>query len=135
MQLDGGVGQGEEALTEPMWGRPSSALADRYRIERELGGGGMSRVFLARQLELGREVVITHRRPEQDLLTQEDHVRRDRLLRRARRARCRPSGIIAKGAATRPVQRVGLLVTPRLPAHLHAMTPMRLNVPRQSIVF
>jgi serine/threonine-protein kinase len=39
-------------------GRLVSALADRYRIERELGGGGMSRVFLARETALGREVVV-----------------------------------------------------------------------------
>src|SRR5262245_16258682 len=35
-----------------------SALGDTYRIERELGGGGMSRVFLAREQALGRAVVI-----------------------------------------------------------------------------
>ena len=35
-----------------------SALGDAYRIERELGGGGMSRVFLAREHALGRDVVI-----------------------------------------------------------------------------
>ena len=35
-----------------------SALGDAYRIERELGGGGMSRVFLAREQALGRAVVI-----------------------------------------------------------------------------
>src|SRR5438477_12233269 len=38
--------------------RLSTTLADRYRIERELGGGGMSRVFLAREHALNREVVI-----------------------------------------------------------------------------
>ena len=36
----------------------SAALAGRYTIERELGGGGMSRVFLATELTLDREVVI-----------------------------------------------------------------------------
>src|SRR5689334_4977499 len=35
-----------------------SALGDGYRIERELGGGGMSRVFLAHERALGRDVVI-----------------------------------------------------------------------------
>ena len=35
-----------------------SALGDAYRIERELGGGGMSRVFLAREQALGRAVVV-----------------------------------------------------------------------------
>ena len=38
--------------------RLSAALADRYRIQRELGGGGMSRVFAATETALGRDVVI-----------------------------------------------------------------------------
>lgn len=35
-----------------------SALGDDYRIERELGGGGMAYVFLAEELRLGRRVVV-----------------------------------------------------------------------------
>jgi len=38
--------------------RLRESLAGRYRLERELGGGGMSRVFLARETALGREVVV-----------------------------------------------------------------------------
>jgi serine/threonine-protein kinase len=38
--------------------RFTSALADRYRIERELGGGGMSRVWVATETALDRQVVI-----------------------------------------------------------------------------
>jgi eukaryotic-like serine/threonine-protein kinase len=38
--------------------RLQSVLGDRYQIERELGGGGMSRVFLAEETRLGRKVVI-----------------------------------------------------------------------------
>lgn len=34
------------------------SLGDGYTIARELGGGGMSRVFLARDLQLNREVVV-----------------------------------------------------------------------------
>jgi len=41
-----------------------SALSGRYRIERELGGGGMSRVFLATETALGREVVIKAIKPD-----------------------------------------------------------------------
>ena len=41
-----------------------AALADRYRIERELGGGGMSRVFVADELALGRKVVVKVVAPE-----------------------------------------------------------------------
>jgi TolB-like protein/cytochrome c-type biogenesis protein CcmH/NrfG len=44
--------------------RLTAALADRYRIERELGGGGMSRVFVATETELGRQVVIKVLAPE-----------------------------------------------------------------------
>jgi serine/threonine-protein kinase len=38
--------------------RLHAALGDNYRILRELGGGGMSRVFLAEESRLGRRVVI-----------------------------------------------------------------------------
>src|SRR6266581_1232939 len=41
-----------------------SALGDAYRIERELGGGGMSRVFLAQETALKRQVVIKVLPPE-----------------------------------------------------------------------
>ena len=43
----------------------TTALADRYRIERELGGGGMSRVFVADEVALGRRVVVKVIAPEQ----------------------------------------------------------------------
>lgn len=39
-------------------------LADRYDVERELGGGGMSRVFLATERALARRVVIKVLAPE-----------------------------------------------------------------------
>lgn len=35
-----------------------SALGSSYALERELGGGGMSRVFLAQEIALGRPVVV-----------------------------------------------------------------------------
>jgi eukaryotic-like serine/threonine-protein kinase len=35
-----------------------TTLSDAYRVERELGGGGMSRVFLAEERALGRRVVV-----------------------------------------------------------------------------
>ncbi len=38
--------------------RLQQAIGDTYRLEKELGGGGMSRVFLAEEVELGRQVVI-----------------------------------------------------------------------------
>ena len=38
--------------------RLQSTLGSAYAVERELGGGGMSRVFVAREISLGRNVVV-----------------------------------------------------------------------------
>src|SRR5512141_1822695 len=44
--------------------RLGTALADRYRIERELGAGGMATVYLAEDLRHERQVAIKVLRPE-----------------------------------------------------------------------
>ena len=44
--------------------RLSTALADRYRIERELGAGGMATVYLAHDLKHERLVAVKVLRPE-----------------------------------------------------------------------
>jgi serine/threonine-protein kinase len=44
--------------------RLQTTIGTTYRIEKELGGGGMSRVFLAEEIELGRRVVIKVLPPE-----------------------------------------------------------------------
>jgi serine/threonine-protein kinase len=41
-----------------------SALAERYRIERELGAGGMATVYLARDIKHDREVALKVLRPD-----------------------------------------------------------------------
>ncbi len=41
-----------------------AALTDRYRIEREIGRGGMAVVFLADDLKHGRQVAIKVMHPE-----------------------------------------------------------------------
>lgn len=43
---------------DPVAERVQRALGGAYRIERELGGGGMSRVFLAHEAGLSRDVVV-----------------------------------------------------------------------------
>jgi eukaryotic-like serine/threonine-protein kinase len=45
-------------VTDVLRPRLEAALGDRFAITRELGGGGMSRVFVATERALGREVVI-----------------------------------------------------------------------------
>jgi len=44
--------------------RLAAALSDRYRIERELGAGGMATVYLAEDLKHHRQVAIKVLRPE-----------------------------------------------------------------------
>ena len=45
-------------LPTDLRGQLQKSLGDAYRLERELGGGGMSRVFVAEELRLGRRVVV-----------------------------------------------------------------------------
>src|ERR1700682_2408559 len=44
--------------------RLTAALSDRYRIERELGQGGMATVYLAQDLKHDRRVAVKVLRPE-----------------------------------------------------------------------
>ena len=44
--------------------RLQHALADRYRLERELGRGGMATVYLAQDLKHARRVALKVMRPE-----------------------------------------------------------------------
>ena len=45
-------------MTEELLGRLQATLGGAYTVERELGGGGMSRVFVAEDRSLGRRVVV-----------------------------------------------------------------------------
>ena len=44
--------------------RLTTALADRYRIERELGRGGMAIVYLAHDLKHDRQVAVKVVQPD-----------------------------------------------------------------------
>jgi len=57
--------------------RLGGVLGAGFRIERELGGGGMSRVFLAEDLSLGRKVVVKVLPPEMAASVNQDRFRRE----------------------------------------------------------
>ncbi|HEX2451768.1 MAG TPA: serine/threonine-protein kinase, partial [Gemmatimonadales bacterium] len=57
-----------------------ATLGTAYRLERELGGGGMSRVFLAHETALGRRVVVKVLLPELAASVSMDRFRREILL-------------------------------------------------------
>ncbi|MEO8575909.1 MAG: serine/threonine-protein kinase, partial [Gemmatimonadales bacterium] len=50
-------------MTDPLE-RITAALADRYRIDRELGAGGMATVYLAEDLKHNRKVAVKVLKPE-----------------------------------------------------------------------
>jgi serine/threonine-protein kinase len=50
-------------MTDPL-PRLTAALSDRYRIERELGSGGMATVYLAQDIKHDRRVAVKVLRPE-----------------------------------------------------------------------
>ncbi|HWZ27782.1 MAG TPA: serine/threonine-protein kinase, partial [Gemmatimonadales bacterium] len=57
-----------------------AALAGKYRFERELGGGGMSRVYLAEEVGLARKVVVKVLAPELSAGVNADRFRRETQL-------------------------------------------------------
>jgi serine/threonine-protein kinase len=63
-RLDSGVSQPAQHTIPDIRATLERSLAGTYTIERELGGGGMSRVYLAEEISLGRRVVIKTLPPE-----------------------------------------------------------------------
>src|SRR5688500_16566726 len=60
--------------------RLRATIGDSYDIERELGGGGMSRVFLAEDVRLRRKVVVKVLSPELTSGMDMERFRREILL-------------------------------------------------------
>ena len=68
-----------------------STLGDAYTIDRELGGGGMSRVFVAREQRLNRDVVVKVIAPElREGLSADRFTREVRLAARLQQANIVP---------------------------------------------
>ena len=64
-------------MTDKLLDDLKNALGDAYTIERELTGGGMSRVFVAKEHALGREVVIKVLPPDLAAGVNRDRFRRE----------------------------------------------------------
>src|SRR3954469_8761026 len=61
----------------PLRDEVQQTLGSGYKLDRELGGGGMSRVFLAEELSLGRKVVVKVLPPEISAGVNVDRFRRE----------------------------------------------------------
>jgi len=70
-------------MSSDLYSRLQSALGSAYTLERELGGGGMSRVFVATDTRLGRRVVVKVLSP--DLVASVSADRFEREIRLAAR--------------------------------------------------
>jgi serine/threonine protein kinase len=67
-------------MSESLRLRLQAALGDAYILERELSGGGMSRVFLGRDVMLGRQVVLKVLPPEAATQEPAARFRREAML-------------------------------------------------------
>src|SRR3954470_11095327 len=68
------------AVTDQFRDDLQQALGSTYSIEREITGGGMSRVFVSIEHALGRTVVIKVLRPELAAGVNRDRFRREIML-------------------------------------------------------
>ena len=78
-------------MTADLRSQLQSTLGSTYSIERELGGGGMSRVFVARDESLGRDIVVKIIAPESaEGLSAERFAREVKLAARLQQANIVP---------------------------------------------
>jgi tetratricopeptide (TPR) repeat protein len=75
-----GFATGSTALADSILPQVQSSLGDGYTIERELGGGGMSRTYVAQERALSRRVVVKVLSPELAAGVSVERFRREILL-------------------------------------------------------
>lgn len=93
----GAITEGEQTLTD-LREQLQATLGDCYAIERELGGGGMSRVFVVHDVTLGRDVVVKVIAPENaEGLSAERFAREVKLAARLQQANIVP--VLAAGTS------------------------------------
>jgi eukaryotic-like serine/threonine-protein kinase len=101
-----------------------STLGEHYSIERELGGGGMSRVFVARDVALGRDVVIKVIAPENaEGLSAERFTREVKLAARLQQANIVPV-LTAGTSGNLPYYTMPFVRGESLRARLNSGTPL-----------
>ena len=64
-------------MTAPLFDQLKTALDGMYSLERELGGGGMSRVYVAVDPTLGRKIVVKVLPPDVSIELSEERFRRE----------------------------------------------------------
>jgi serine/threonine-protein kinase len=88
-------------MTELFRQHLQNALTPTYSLERELGGGGMSRVFVATEVALGRLVVVKVITPDQsEGVSAERFAREMKMAARLQQANIVP--VLSTGVAERP---------------------------------
>ena len=115
-------------MTEPLRDQLQSSLGAAYIIQRELGGGGMSRVFVAQETALGRAVVIKVIAPElAEGVSAERFTREVKLAARLQQANIVP--VLSTGSSgALPYYTMPFVTGESLRARLAMGTP--LGVPR-----
>src|SRR5574338_321119 len=114
-------------MTAPIRDSLQLALGRSYHIERELGGGGMSRVFVADEVALERKVVIKVVAPELfEGLSAERFTREVRLAARLQQANIVPL-LSAGSAAGVPYYTMPFVDGLSLRARLTSGTPLGLG--------
>ena len=85
-------------MTDDLLAQLQSTLGDAYRLDRELGGGGMSRIFVADEVALGRMVVVKVISPDlADGVSAERFTREVQLAARLQQANIVP--VLSAGTA------------------------------------
>ena len=74
------LGHGNTTRMTELRDRLQASLGETYQLERELGGGGMSRVFVANDTRLGRQVVVKVLSPDLAAGVNSDRFHREILV-------------------------------------------------------
>src|SRR5206468_1306847 len=103
------------------------ALGDAYRVDRELGSGGMSRVFVAEETSLGRSVVVKLLSPDLSAGVNLDRFKREIQLAARLQHACIVPVLAAGDASGIPYYTMPLVTGESLRARLGREGPLPVN--------